>query len=392
MHRLRAATLNVFGLFGLEGGEEAAAPASASPLPADARQPRTMLASGEVRAALNGPVPWRHPDEDAEWTPNPPSGAPESAADESLRMSLIRNALGQGVSINAAAGPSAAHAFPSTSDAASVDEMLRRTEALRLANLRSSDYPQVQFVHAKSTLYSPSHMRLTVNQSLCVAFLLVLLLLCAKLLSPRRLDGPYCDCALLPRHHPRVGGLLAILLAALRVEAESRGRLAWWRPSAGTIALSLYVATLSSRLYDWERVVHVMNQTTNIRFSNMHHQLGGLQVEVVRLQEDVSALVANVSALQSIVAALTANASGLLDPGDEARPPPLPEHSAPLPGPSAGETEVVGGPISLHVADALADHEARLRCLEGNGTSPALRNTRAVIRRATPADAIFGTS
>ena len=71
-----------------------------------------------------------------------------------------------------------------------ISEEFDDDSAQRLANLSSQDYPRVQFVQAKSTLYSPSHMHLTVNQSLCIAFMLVLLLLCVPPAWPTRMHVP----------------------------------------------------------------------------------------------------------------------------------------------------------------------------------------------------------
>jgi hypothetical protein len=155
----------VFGLFGYDSETS-----STSRMPAASQSARLhgagALGSGEVHTSINinAPTPWRLPGEDAEWTPNvPAAAAATSSADDALRSALIRSALAHGV-----------RTVPISEDSEQSESL-----AQRLANIDPKDYPRVQFVQGeyRPKVYSPSHMNLTVNQSLCIAFMLVLLLL-----------------------------------------------------------------------------------------------------------------------------------------------------------------------------------------------------------------------
>jgi len=155
----------VFGLFRYDSETS-----STSRMPAASQSARLhgagALGSGEVHTSINinAPTPWRLPGEDAEWTPNAPAAAAAtSSADDALRSALIRSALSHGV-----------RTVPISEDSEQSESL-----AQRLANIDPKDYPRVQFVQGeyRPKVYSPSHMNLTVNQSLCIAFMLVLLLL-----------------------------------------------------------------------------------------------------------------------------------------------------------------------------------------------------------------------
>ena len=163
--RTMQALRGVFGLFGYDSETS-----STSRMPAASQSARLhgagALGSGEMHTSINinAPTPWRLPGEDAEWTPNAAAAAAAtSSADDALRSALIRRALSPGVRT----GP--------------ISEDSEQSESLaqRLANIDPKDYPRVQFVQGeyRPKVYSPSHMNLTVNQSLCIAFMLVLLLL-----------------------------------------------------------------------------------------------------------------------------------------------------------------------------------------------------------------------
>ena len=170
--RTMQALRGVFGLFGYDSETS-----STSRMPAASQSARLhgagALGSGEMQTSINinAPTPGRLPGEDAEWTPNAAAAAAAtSSADDALRSALIRRALSPGVRT----GP--------------ISEDSEQSESLaqRLANIDPKDYPRVQFVQGeyRPKVYSPSHMNLTVNQSLCIAFMLVLLLLSVSPSSP----------------------------------------------------------------------------------------------------------------------------------------------------------------------------------------------------------------
>jgi len=250
---------------------------------------------------MAAPAPWRHPGEDVEWTPNPPSASTASGTDETLRAALIQHVLAPGA---AEAGPSAAGAGAIPTG---VSEDFAATDAERPGGNTLSDhgYPRVQFVQAKSTLYSPSHMRLTVNQSICIAFLLVLLLLC------------------------------------------------------GTITLALYVATLSSRLYENQHEMHLMNMSMHNHFHNQQSRISKVESSLAALQTQFDSLNATMVDLAAEVDAMAANSSAASSTPSR------------LHLPSA--LKAAADPTGLSVSTALDEQAARLECLATNVSAHAQR-------------------
>ena len=197
--------------------------------------------------------------------------------------------------------------------------------------------------------------------------------------------------------------------------------------SAGTISLSLYVAILSSRLWEYEDVVYHLNMTMNKKFheekmrmdwtdasaSDLMSEVGRLNATVLTLQEDIALMASNISDLRSEVDDLQPRHHLHRPPPPHAPPPPplastvpLEGRSAPPPRRSAPPTQLastvplegtalpMASPSALPVeqrADdleerarrlevsaalalsALADHAARLACLEANVTEQSGR-------------------
>lgn len=180
--------------------------------------------------------------------------------------------------------------------------------------------------------------------------------------------------------------------------------------SAGTISLSLYVAILSTRLWEYEDIVYHLNMTMNKKFhedkmrldrndasaSDLMSEVGRLNATVLTLQEDIALMASNISDLRREVDDLQPHHHLHKPPSPP--PPPLastlplevstrpdlpsilPQSRPDLPSPSAPPVEQsveerarrLEASVALAFS-ALADHAARLACLEGNVTEQSGR-------------------
>ena len=197
--------------------------------------------------------------------------------------------------------------------------------------------------------------------------------------------------------------------------------------SAGTISLSLYVAILSTRLWEYEDIVYHLNMTMNKKFheekmrldrndasaSDLMSEVGRLNATVLTLQEDIALMASNISDLRREVDDLQPHHHLHKPPSPP--PPPLastlplevstrsdlpsispqsplevstrsdlpsisPQSRPDLPSPSAPPVEQsveerarrLEASVALAFS-ALADHAARLACLEGTVTEQSGR-------------------
>jgi hypothetical protein len=180
--------------------------------------------------------------------------------------------------------------------------------------------------------------------------------------------------------------------------------------SAGTISLSLYVAILSTRLWEYEDIVYHLNMTMNKKFheekmrldrndasaSDLMSEVGRLNATVLTLQEDIALMASNISDLRREVDDLQPHHHLHKPPSPP--PPPLastlplevstrpdlpsisPQSRPDLPSPSAPPVEQsveerarrLEASVALAFS-ALTDHAARLACLEGNVTEQSSR-------------------
>ena len=187
--------------------------------------------------------------------------------------------------------------------------------------------------------------------------------------------------------------------------------------SAGTISLSLYVAILSTRLWEYEDIVYHLNMTMNKKFheekmrldrndasaSDLMSEVGRLNATVLTLQEDIALMASNISDLRREVDDLQPHHHLHKPPSPHAPPPPplastlplegttrfstrpdlpsiSPQSRPDLPSPSAPPVEQSveerARRLEVSVAlafSALADHAARLACLEANVTEQSGR-------------------